>query len=420
MNKDKFTPIAEVQGLTLTELKNIIRQRPLYIWGAGFLGRAIKRLFERNGFTVKAFLDINPDLNMVESIAVLRPQNVIANIKKEGAFLIPAVGSQSAAIERHCLEAGLEKNKDFLPYMRMPRQQAVIEAGGACNYACSVCVKQNSALNYMSAELYKKVLNKLAVENPLLLSVDLSLWREPLLNPEIAEIIRITKEYVPCKLITKLQHSVYLEKAVKASPDQIQINAEGYEKTYEQNQTGGGRWQTFLENLHKLKEYKDKHNVNTEIYLMYILYKNNAVDDFNKMRNLCASLGFKIGTDTAYLTPYDNFLDVCEGRVLSPQIQKIKDLLPWNIDAVLKLCVQNGGKPCLCQRIFPVINYDASVLLCHLFCKAGVIDNFFDVSYDEIVKMRVKNDFCKVCQRYGLHRLDIDVLKKYFPEKDMA
>jgi hypothetical protein len=421
MEDDVFIPLSASQGLSIEELRNIIKRRPLYIWGAGLTGRGFKRLLEKNGFTVKAFLDVNPALVAVESLDVLRPAAAIANIKKEGAFLICTVGSQSKAIDRQCLDAGLEKNKDFLSYMQIPRRQPVIEVGGVCNYACTVCAKTDTSgqANYMNAALYKKILDKLIAEDPLLLSIDLSLWREPLCNPDIGEIIKFTNTRVYCKLNTKLQNCVYLEDAVKAEPFHIQVIAEGYGKTYEQNQSGGGAWRAFLANLYKLKEYKDRYKTNTEIHLLYIMYKNNK-SDFNEMKNLCGELGFKIVVDTAYLTPYDNFLDVCEHRALNPRTQRIKELLPWNMEAVLRMCVENKSNPCICQRLFPIIDNDASVSLCHLFCKPNVMDNFLDAPYDKIIEARVKNNFCGVCQRYGLHRLDLEILKRYFTEKSMA
>ncbi|MDR0410167.1 MAG: hypothetical protein LBH18_07230 [Spirochaetaceae bacterium] len=422
MMEKVFTPLSGSQGLSIIELKNTIQQRDLYIWGAGLVGRGFKRVLERNGFTVKAFLDINPALTTIDSIAVLRPENLIQNVRKGSAFIICTVGSQSKSIEQQCLDAGLEKNKDFLSFLQVPRQQPVIEVGGVCNYFCSDCKEQKGKLenqHYMNAASYKNILDKLCAENPLLLNIDLSLWREPLCNPDIEEIIRFTNVRVLCKLISKLQNCAYLEDAVKANPLQIQIIAEGYENTYEQNQINGSAWKTFLANLYKLREYANKYKVDTEISMLYILYRNNNTIDLKKMKLLCNELGFKFITDTAYLTPYDNFLDVCEHRELSPQIQKFKELLTWNMEAVLKMCMENARRPCICQRIFPVINYDGAVSLCHLFCKPKVTANFLDVPYSKIVEERGKHKFCRQCQSYGLHRLDLEILKKYFPEKDM-
>ncbi|MDR1362729.1 MAG: hypothetical protein LBJ35_01580, partial [Spirochaetaceae bacterium] len=88
MTDETFTPLAVNHGLSINELKNTVKQRPLYIWGAGLTGRGFKCMIERNGISVKAFLDVNPAVTIVESLAVLRPADVIADIKKEGGFLI--------------------------------------------------------------------------------------------------------------------------------------------------------------------------------------------------------------------------------------------------------------------------------------------------------------------------------------------
>ncbi|MDR2803552.1 MAG: TatD family hydrolase [Treponema sp.] len=416
MARNVFTPLKTAQGLPAEELRNIVRGRSLYIWGAGFLGRCVKSFFERNSFNVMAFLDINPALTKVDGLDVFRPADILANVKKENAFIVLTVASHSKLTEEQCIYAGLEKDRDFLTYIQIPRQQPVIEIGGVCNYACSVCIKQSKPDNYMSAAVYKKVFNKLIAENPMLISIDLSLWREPLLNPDIAEITRITKNHVPCKLVTKLQCNTYLEELIKADPGQIQIIAGGYEKTYEQNQTGKVfSWPDFVENIHKIKMYKEKYNANTSINLLYIMYKNSA-RDFEKMKRFCSELGITAGTDAPYLTPYDNFLDICEERELDSQIQKIKELITWDMEKVLKICEDDAHKPCICQRIFPVIDYDTSVSLCHLFCKPRVCKSFLDTPYNEIAELRLKNDFCRKCQSYGLHRLDLEILKRYYPQ----
>jgi hypothetical protein len=420
MSYSTFTPLAAVQGLSVAELRGLIQERPVYIWGAGFLGLCLRRMFMRNGFTVRAFLDKNPNLNTLDGAEVLRPAH-IQNVKKERAFVLCTVISQNKAIERECIEAGLEKDRDFLPYIRIPRQQPVIEVSGECISACSVCTK-NGAGKYMSAALYKKVIDKLTAECPLILSVDLSsFWREPLVNPDIAEIISNTG--VPCRLTTGLQYDKHLEDVVKAGPAQIQIIAGGYENTYEENYTGGsggaGDWRIFLANLYKLRDYREKYKSAADIAVLYILYRNNNKDHFDKMKKLCEELGFRIVPDAGYLTPYDNFLDLCEGRPLAPAVQKTKEMLVWNIKNVMDMCVKNTPNPCICQRIFPMIDYDASLSLCHLFCKPGLSGSFLDTPYNRIIEKRTETAFCKRCQKYGLHRLDLDILKKYFSVENM-
>ena len=73
----------------------------------------------------------------------------------------------------------------------------------------------------MSADDYAAVLKKLQAEISFLNSVYLYLWGEPLLCPDLPEIIRITGEYgiateISTNLIVKKE---ILERVVKARPD---------------------------------------------------------------------------------------------------------------------------------------------------------------------------------------------------------
>jgi hypothetical protein len=300
-------------------------------------------------------------------------------------------------------------------YNQIPRQQAVIEISNTCNYFCTVCEKKDRGIPaFMGFDTYKKILYKLLKECPLLINIDLSLWFEPLSNPYVSEIVKETEKYLPCRLNTKLQDVENLEDVIKSAPSELILSCSGYEYSYEKNQDDS--WSLFLLNLHKLQEYIERYRVKTNVSILYILYTNNNTDDFNKIKILGGKLGFTVITDTGYLSPYDNFFDLCEGRELSRQITQKKEILPWNLNRVLEACQQDAVNPCICQRIFPIINFDLSVSLCHLFCKPSVTNNFLDLTYKQILELRHNHVFCKNCQYYGLHRLDVDMLKRKHPE----
>jgi hypothetical protein len=413
-----FVPLKTIQGFSLSELRDLIQKRDVYIWGAGFIGRGLRRRLESHGFNVKAFLDINPDLKTREGLNVYRPADFLPNIKNKNAFLIVLVANQSKLVEKQCLESGLEKNRDFILYHQAPRQMSVIEVSGACNYICTVCTKEDAHSNsapYMKYQLYKKVLEKLLTECPLLTTVDLSLWCEPLHNPDIAAIIKETEKTVPCRLFTKLQDDNYLEDAVKSSPSQLTVIASGYEDSYNRN-CKGASWPLFLSNLKKIKDYKKKYGVETEVSIMYILYTNN-LQDFDKMKELGASLGFKVFSDNSYLSPYDNFMDLCEGKELNAELVDMRNKSSLDLDKVLELTRRDAGNPCIVQRIFPIINHDLSVSICHLFCKPIVAGNFLELPYDKIIEKRHTFEYCKKCQQYGLQRLDVEILRKRYPNE---
>jgi hypothetical protein len=135
---------------------------------------------------------------------------------------------------------------------------------------------------------------------------------------------------------------------------------------------------------------------------------------FEKMKELGSNLGFKVLSDESYLSPYDNFMDLCECKELSPELTDMRNKSSLDLKKILELAKRNAGNPCIVQRIFPIINHDLSVSICHLFCKPAVADNFLKLSYGEIIETRHKFEYCKKCQHYGLHRLDAEILKKYY------
>jgi hypothetical protein len=131
------------------------------------------------------------------------------------------------------------------------------------------------------------------------------------------------------------------------------------------------------------------------------------------MQKLCSELGFKFSTDWGYLNPCDKMLDFCEGKNIGEQAKEVLDKLSWDLHDVLNICKKEAYKPCLSQRIFPIINWDLSVSLCHTYCGPLIIHNFLEMSYKDILAIRHNQGQCKTCQKHGLHRLDIEMLKKY-------
>ena len=73
------------------------------------------------------------------------------------------------------------------------------------------------------------------------------IWGEPLLNPELPEIIKINKNLgIASGISSNLNAGKHLEDVIKASPAQIRVSVSGYgEKYYEITHKGDdGRFYT--------------------------------------------------------------------------------------------------------------------------------------------------------------------------------
>lgn len=419
---DSFKPLKTYQGLSINELTTLINSRDIYIWGCGYLGRSIKRSLEKNELPIKSFCDSDLKIqgNYIDNVKVISPKDVLNYANKKHAFIIIASTRHRGEIEEACTNAGLVNKDDFLSYIHIARPEAAIDVAGKCNIKCPSCPRGNMENllpeGYMTISVYKRVLNKLLLELPLLTNIDLSTWGEPFTNPDLPEIIQITEILVPCTVSTNLQISDKLEDIIRAQPSQLIISTSGYGKSYETNHAGAS-WQTFFNNIHLLKEFIDKYKPKSQIIVLYHSYRNNQQQDLVNLHNLCSKLGLKFAATWGYLNPYDKILDFCEGRDIGTKAQKVLNVLAWNLRHSLKLSKAEAQKPCLSQRIFPIINWDLSVSLCHIYYYPIISKNFLNTPLDEILKIRHTQSQCRICQKHGLHRLDVEILLKKHPKE---
>ncbi len=410
-----FTPLKTYQGLSTDELRKYIDGRDVYIWGCGHLGRIIKRFFDKNGLVVKSFCDNDHRMHkqQIDKLQVIDPKDVISEAQRDRAFIIVASARYRRQIETECYSDGLQITRDFISYILIPRPEAAINISGRCNIKCPSCphgnMKQLRNEGFMTASVYKKVLDKLLGELPDLVSIELSTWGEPLMNPDLAEIIQMTEVTTPCTVSTNLLISNCLEGVIKAAPSQMIISTSGFGRSYETHHAGAS-WQIFRDHIYYLKDLIQKINPKTQFIILYHLYKNNQNKDLQKFRDLCSRLGFKLITTWGYLNPYDKLLDYCEEREIGKQARAVLDHLSWNLPRTLDLSKAEADKPCLCQRIFPIINWDLSVSLCHTYYNPVIASNYLEFSIDELIGIRHDQPQCRICQKHGLHRLDLEIL----------
>lgn len=415
-------PLKTFQGLVPSELRAIIGNKTIVIWSTGHLGRSLKRSFEKCGFKVSAFCDSNPiaQKRPFEGLEVLDPKVAIERSKNNQTFIIIASARYRTEIETQCKLEGLVNKVHYLSYLLVSRPEAAVDIAGATQFKALMKGPLGNMADAKPSGLieinnYHTVLNKLLNEIPHLINVEIATWGEPLFHPQLAEIIQSTEQHVSCTVVTTLQVSSGIEALAKGNPSQIIIHVAGYEESYEINHSGAS-WNSFVTNLKRFKELMQKHNTQSQVSIAYQLYQNNQNDDVKKMHALSSELDFKFYTGWSYINPYDRLLNYVEAPDFQSTIQTEIDFLPWKLDEVLLASKNEKMKPCLCQRIFPFINWDLSVSLCHIYSRPVIAENFLDINIDELLKLRHDQEQCARCQSFGLHRLDIEVLLRTNPK----
>lgn len=385
-----------------------IGDRPVFIWGAMIVGQGVCRALERMDMAVHGFLDSSPAMQGQRALGypVLAPHPTLAEAAAGRAFVIIGSGHHDLAIEADCVAHGLVKYRDYLPSRELNDVDPSVDISGTCNLRCVSCPQGNIAerppIGFMTAIDYQRVLDKLLRELPFLGSVQLYTWGEPLLNPQLPEIIARTREAkVLTAISTNLKVARGLREVIAARPDWIKVSASGFGENYELGHTGGN-WPRFLANLHTLAGLRDELHPGMQIILNYHLYRHSTGESYRQMRQLCDELGFIFRPNMAYLYSLDNVLDYVEGRPISAESHQTLDMLLMDIDEGIARAQQRKHLPCPEERCLP-INWDRKVRFCGVYFKPSIADDFLETPLEEIMATRRDSDFCARCMGHGLH-----------------
>ncbi len=400
-----FVPLQTRTGTFAGEYLRALPDRDVVIWGAGVLGRCLMRQLRAFALPGQRFFftDSNPALyeTRIDDQPVLDLELAMRQAHAGHALLVTAVAGHLKEHAARLVAAGLRADEDFVSYLGLSRPEAVIQ----------VSTRHGDTVDAMPLDTCQAVLAKLKADIPDLFHVDLSGWGEPLDNPCLADIIRATGAIAPCTVTTRLlADKPAIEQALRAAPMQFVVTVDGFDTSYHTN-TPDGNWEIFVERLRFVSEMQRQMVGKTEIRLRYNVFRNNDGADFDAMRALCGELGIRMVKAIGYIDPYDTTLRLCETGAVDDPASPQPRRLAWSLREALVWARVDRERPCLCQRIFPVIHSDGSVGICHLYAQPRLHARYMAVDFEALQRLRLAADHCRVCQRYALHRLDVDVLQ---------
>ena len=395
--------------ITSEELHQLCSNKKVFVWGAMIVGQGVCRSLERIGVPVESFLDSSPSLQGRSALGytIGKPDDVFESVRAEKGIIIAASGHCDLEIGDCCEQNGLRKGQDYILCRELNDIDPSVDIAGMCNLRCISCPRGNESIQpakgFMSAKTYRKVLDKLLNEIPLLGSIQLYTWGEPLLNPELPEIVGMTREArVLTAISSNLNYSKNLEAVIAARLDWFKVSCSGWGDTYERTHTGG-RWNVFLTNLRKLVNLRNKIHPEMQITVNYHLYKHNIGEDYRRMETLCKELSLIFRPSPAYLYPVDAVLDFIEGRDISPEAQKTLPMLLTSLNEGIAQARERAHLPCPEERCFP-INWDCSVRTCGVFFRPFIADNYLNTPLSEIIKRKRRSKLCVQCKKHSLHQ----------------
>jgi MoaA/NifB/PqqE/SkfB family radical SAM enzyme len=395
--------------ITVEELRQICSNKKVFIWGAMIVGQGVCRSLERNGISVESFLDKSPSLQGRKALgySIHKPDDAFECVRAGDGIIITGSGHNSPEIAGLCEQEGFQKGNDYILCEDLNDIDPSVDVAGMCNLKCISCPrgneKQQPSAGFMSASTYKKVLEKLIREIPLLGSIQLYTWGEPLLNPELPEIVAVTREAkVLSAISSNLNYAKNLQAVVAARPDWFKISCSGWAENYERTHTGG-KWKVFLSNLQKLASFRDTLHPEMQIILNYHLYKHNTGEDYRRIESLCKNLSLIFIPNHAYLYPLDSVMDFVDGKELSPEAKKTIPMLLMTLEEGIARARERASLACPEERCFP-INWDCSVRECGVYFRPFIAENFLEIPFTEIIFRKRNSKLCVECRKRAIHQ----------------
>jgi len=172
---------------------------------------------------------------------------------------------------------------------------AVLGIANICNLSCPYCPtgarrKSGRTERMIDPLLVKKMLDEL---DKYLISVNLYNWGEPLLHPQIAEIVRmIHNRRIFTKISTNLNtyNREVLIELCEAGLDYLMVSFSGASQEVYEQYHRRGNLDVVLENIRYLTDYKRRNNLRRPIIeFKYLLFRHNR-QEMKAARNMTAEL----------------------------------------------------------------------------------------------------------------------------------
>lgn len=292
-----------------------------------------------------------------------------------------------------------------------------IDIAGTCNLRCPSCAVGNFQksdfagpvrhVGFMDLAYFQKALRKIKDENPDdVCRIEIYNWGEPLLHPEIAAFIREINKYPKflCGISSNLSHKhMDLEGALRAEPRTFRISLSGFRaSSYSQTHVRGDI-ELVKANMVRIREIITKYKLKTMVSVAYHVYRHNAGDELEEMRQFCEKLNFVLTPNWANFYPLEKLERYFEGKASAMEKDLIGKLV-FSPEEHLEYARPFKNQPCKLQD-HTVINHDGSVgLCCATFDPANnIAANFLEVSAPILMDIKYKHPTCDRCIASGYH-----------------
>lgn len=283
--------------------------------------------------------------------------------------------------------------------------EVAIEIVGTCNAKCPYCGIHSSpkriTKKFLEPYIMEDVLNILAkkgltTQNP---AVSLYNWGEPLMHPEINDIIRILYyKNMPIRLSTNASIMPDFEEPYISNLQEIKVSMSGFTQS-SYGRIHGFKLSNILKNIDKLIEMVG----NDKIEIIFHVYQFN-IKEIEDARNYFINKNLRFTPILVHFGDYNKFISYVNRNMTNIEYDKIsKDLMLYYADDFIKF---NENYKCIWINS-PVLQIDENqnyVTCCTLpkGHKNYSFGNVKNLSRDEVNKLKVSQDVCKECRKTGI------------------
>lgn len=299
-----------------------------------------------------------------------------------------------------------------------------IDVVGTCNLRCPACPVGNTGsaagLRPIDPDLFARIIQK-AKKDYGVFFVGLYHWAEPLLHPQLPDLIRIVKqEGLLCGLSSNLNVTRSYDAILDADPDDFRISLSGFtQEIYGQTHVRGDI-EKVKQNMQLLSAAKRKLRGNkTVIHVYFHKYRHN-LHEVAPMRKFSRSLGFGWLENWAYFIPLERVLELADGTLPQDQRQFVNNQLALPITKAIEAAKYFKNDPC--AAIEDQLNLDSKgdvFLCCAVYDMVkNRLGTFLAMTPEELRFAKTNHPTCVRCRSLGLHAYfacfdNSALLKKY-------
>lgn len=402
------------------ELLAQLADTPVLIWGARMTGLGLLRLCRTHGVAVEGFIDSDPAFadQRIAGLPCHPPVELPAlRTQYPGLKIIVAASTKEDEINRQLLAYGFPAD-GFINYSRYCDLFYTVDVMGTCNLKCLSCAHgaggEKYARGQMTLETYRQVIDKIVAENDLVTHISLYSWGEPFLNPALPDMVDyLHQRGIAAALSSNLsiKNEPLLHKVMQQNPAYLKVSLSGYYPTAYNDTHSGGNIHLVRSNLLRLRYYIDKYRLDTVVDVNYHLYNNNNGRNLQKMRELCAELGFFLSTTFALVMPLERVIEKLEGRPSPTTLALEEKLLVSVKEGILAAAAVDRENSMISPAECPflanqtIVNWDLSVPICCTTFNRGpniVANNFLNASKAQISTGKQQAGICQTCVKHGL------------------